>query len=388
MTDTDKSLVWVIDGSLSKQLHKSARLDPASALCSLGWKVTMITSGAFQDHVDTRIEFRVLPWPKIYLLGSLVYHLSIVYSLMSKKIQSNVLMFHPDHFSFMLPIIFWSKSKPGRNMAIVMDTRTMPMDTTSVKGKLRVLCFRFSHWLAAHLSVSQTAITREMVNTVGIPEKRLLGVWPSGVNTERFSTSLQQRRWPNSQGPVNLMYLGTLRSERCLRKLIDAVILTRESGLNVTLEIVGDGPQREELERYALLKGNTAIKISPRVPHRDIPFVLSRAHVGVLPFPDLPHFRVSSAIKLYEYLASGIPVLATAIVAHTAVLGNANFAFWAENASPESLASAIREVWECKQKLGELGTRAVAFTHNRTWEASAKRLSDALIKGIENNHRS
>ena len=40
-------------------------------------------------------------------------------------------------------------------------------------------------------------------------------------------------------------------------------------------------------------------------PHDQIPEVLARAHVGVLPFPDEEKFRVSSPIKLFEYMAAG-----------------------------------------------------------------------------------
>ncbi len=382
MTNTAKSLIWVIDGALSDELHKTARLNPASFLCNLSWDVTMIVSKVPSEELDGRIKFLELPWPRIYILGALIYYFSTLWNLLSGKIKCDVLMFHAGYAAFLLPIAIWRKLMGWQKMKIVMDTRSMPMDTTSIRGRLRALSFRLSHWIALHLAIGQTAITREMVRTIGIPRRKLLGIWPSGANVDEFAVSVSSRQWPGPEEPVRLMYIGVLRPERKLIAMFDAVCLARTEGLNVTVEVIGDGPQRGELEEYAQAKGNGAIKVSHPVPHEEMPLVLARGDIGLLPFPDLSKFRVSSAIKLFEYLAAGMPIVATRIVAHMDVLEDADFVFWADHATPESMASAIREACSRKLKFPELGARALASAQNWTWEASAKTLSDALLKDV------
>jgi glycosyltransferase involved in cell wall biosynthesis len=384
MTDVGKSLVWVIDGSLSEQLHKTARLNPASALCDLGWDVTMIVAGVPSEEVDSRLKFIVLPWPNIYILGSLIYHVSILWNVLSKKVSCDVLMFQTDYAAFLLPTALWRKLLGWQKMKIVMDTRSMPMDTTTIRGKIRALGFKLSHWIAKHLPIGQTAITKEMVRTVGIPNKQLLGIWPSGVNVDEFAVSISLRQWPCPDDPIRLVYIGVLHSERNLIAAIDAVLLAKRQGQNVALEVVGDGPQRGELEEYTRSMGDGTIKISSPVPHREIPLVLARGDIGLLPFPDLPKMRVASFIKLFEYMAAGMPMVATRIVAHTDVLEDADFVFWADDATPESIASAIREACSRKLELPKLADQACIAAQNCTWESSAKKLSAALLKAIHN----
>lgn len=386
MTNTGNSLVWVINGSLSEQLHKTARLSPASFLCDLGWDVTMIVSDVPVEEVDSRIKFIVLSWPRVYVLGAIIYYLLVLWNLLSGRVTSDVLMFQTKSAPFLLPIAIWHRVMGWRKMKVVMDTRSMPMDTVTIRGKLRSLSFKFSHWTAKHLAIGQTAITREMVKTVGIPKKQLLGIWPSGVNVDEFVVSVSRRQWPGPEDPVRLVYIGALRSERNLTATLDAVRLARREGLNVTLEVVGNGPQRGELEEYAQAKGDGAIKISPSVPYREVPLVLARGDIGLLPFPDLPKMRVSSFIKLFEYMAAGMPMVATQIVAHTDVLEDADFVFWADDATPESMASAIMEACSHKAQLPELGAQACTSAENWTWESSAKKLSAALLKTIYNSN--
>jgi hypothetical protein len=49
--------------------------------------------------------------------------------------------------------------------------------------------------------------------------------------------------------------------------------------------------------------------------------------IGILPFPDIPRMNVSSAIKMFEYLADGMPALATRLEAYTAVFKDRDFVF-------------------------------------------------------------
>jgi glycosyltransferase involved in cell wall biosynthesis len=312
-----------------------------------------------------------------------MYHLSALWNLLSGKIKGNALMFQTDYAAFILPISLWYKLT-GSHTKVIMDTRSMPMDTATTKGKLRYISFKLSHWLASVLADGQTAITEEMVKTVRIPRNQLLGVWPSGVNPDEFSSCLANRKWPKAEDPVKLIYLGTLRPERNLITMLEAVALARREGVNVRLEVIGEGSQRAELEDYARSVGNGIIKVSPPVASKDVPLVLSRAHIGLLPFQDVPKMRVSSAIKLFEYMAAGMPLIATRIVAHTEVLRDGKFVFWDDDATPRSMASAIIEACSSKMDFPVLGAQARDLAKNWSWEASAKKLSNALDKTLNN----
>jgi len=380
MDVTGRSLVWIIDGALSLQMHKAARVCPAMVLSKLGWDVTMITSGVPSEDDNGTINFIELAWPKVYMLGPLIYHMAAVYQIMSGRIRCDVVMFQNEYAPLLLPVALWNKLANSNKTKVLMDTRSMPMVTETSRGRFRALFFKLGHWMASHLPVFQTAITKEMVETVGVPKTQLVGVWPSGVNVEEFASCPSMRNWSGPEDPVRLIYLGVVRPERNLTAVADAVRLARKDGVNVVFEVVGEGSCQRELEEYARSNGNGIIKVSRRVPRKDVPFVLSKADIGILPFPDLPKMRVSSFIKLFEYMAAGMPIVATRIVAHTEVLGNADFAFWADDATPEALAVAIKNACARKRDFPKLGSKAQSFAQNWTWEASGRKLSEALTK--------
>ena len=106
------------------------------------------------------------------------------------------------------------------------------------------------------------------------------------------------------------------------------------------------------------------------------------AHVGVLPFPDQEQFRVSSPIKLFEYMASGMPILATHIVCHTDVVKDGEYAFWAQSGRVECLEAALEEVWNQRYHIQEKGQEAAVAAQDWSWAASARKLNSALRNGL------
>jgi glycosyltransferase involved in cell wall biosynthesis len=124
------------------------------------------------------------------------------------------------------------------------------------------------------------------------------------------------------------------------------------------------------------------VQVIPPVPHNKIPDLLAQAHVGVLPFPDEEKFRVSSPIKLFEYMASGLAVLATRIVCHTDVVGQGTYAIWAEDASVEGLLAALCRTWQARAALPDMGHEAAWSAQAHTWRESANKLKAALAYGI------
>ncbi|MCU0574523.1 MAG: glycosyltransferase family 4 protein [Syntrophobacteraceae bacterium] len=368
---------------MADQLHKTARLKPASHLCGLGWEVTMVTSRVPEEEGDNHIRFIEMKWPPFYMLGALIYHAAIARRLLTGALKYDVVLFHENSALYLLPLALLLKLTPARRTRLVMDTRTMIMEHGSVRGKLRVLMFKLSHWMAGRLPLHQTAITPEMVRTVRIPARQLAGIWSSGVDPGDFEAAWAARVSSGPEGPVRLMYIGALHRERNLLATMEAVQAVRKDGINVSLEIVGDGMQREDLETAARRIGDMNIRVSAPVPRGQVPLVLARADVGILPFPDLEELRVSCAIKLFEYMAARMPLMASRIVAHTDVLGNADFVFWIDGECPEAIALGIRRIWDRRGDLGAMGESASDFVRSWTWEASARKLSDALNRVLE-----
>jgi glycosyltransferase involved in cell wall biosynthesis len=225
-----------------------------------------------------------------------------------------------------------------------------------------------------------------MASAAQIPSEKLWGTWPSGVDLEHFAQAHSARIWPTSEDTIRLIYHGSMHYERNLMTLCRAVIRANSDGIPIMVSLVGDGSERAELESFAA-DTSGIVQIIPTVNYEVIPGLLAQAHLGVLPFPDELKFQVSSPIKLFEYMAAGLPILATRIVCHTDVVGNGGYAIWAEDASEKCLTEALRLAWRSRDSLSEMGQLAIRAANEWTWEASTSMLNNALLNGINNQMR-
>lgn len=166
-----------------------------------------------------------------------------------------------------------------------------------------------------------------------------------------------------ADGPV-ILCVANLIWYKGHRHLLDACALLRERGLACTLVLVGDGPEREELEERA-----AALSIDVRfLGHRtDIAELLARADVCVL--PSLTE-GLSNAVM--EAMAAGKAIVATN-VGGTGELLRDGRGILVPPADAEALARAISRV------LRDPELSASLRAHSREW-ARAHLSADAMVQ--------
>ncbi|KAF5435085.1 Glycosyltransferase involved in cell wall bisynthesis [Candidatus Methanophagaceae archaeon] len=249
-------------------------------MISLGWSVSLVAAGIPNDEVDPRIDIIYVPKPNIFFVGYLIFHLILVAKLIVQA-DYDIIFFHQISAIPLLVVmkvkrLLTNSSKPK----MVMDTRTLSM-SKDVKGKLREFYFRAALFAAKRWADGQTAISQRIVDSVSIPSTQLLGIWPSGVNLDLFSDS--SREWPAPDESIRLIYIGSLGKIRNLTSMCEAILLARESGINVEFEMIGEGSQRKELENQYPPTDGQVIHVREAIPQPDVPEALKFAHVGCTP---------------------------------------------------------------------------------------------------------
>lgn len=379
----DPRVGWVYGGSLDK-LDAATWLVPVQVMRDSGWQVTLIAAGDPQEHDVRGVDVVHVSRPDVFLLRQVIFHLRVLNFLSRQLDEIDVLLFHEASSPWLLVFRMFLRLVGKKNLLFVMDTRTLPMepeDKATWKDRMRSKFSFQMNKLANRFFDGRTTITRRMAESLGVPSDKLWGVWHSGVEVDVFTNAVQARSFPQLEEPINIIYIGCMHHERNLLTLSKAVTQANTNGHIFTLTIVGDGNARTELEEYAEKEGRH-INIFPPVPHEEIPEWLSRAHVGALPFPDEEKFRVSSPIKLFEYLAAGLPILATRIVCHTDVIETDGVAFWADDADQEGLFDALMQIKEHRENLKVMGKEAAELAAKWTWQSSADNLKQALEYGI------
>lgn len=240
----------------------------------------------------------------------------------------------------------------GRKRAIfVMDVRSVPVEVgRSWRGIVTVARYRLGLLVANWLCDGLTVITPMLAETLKSRVTRLIGrigYWSSGVNLEQFNpigTSLRRELGLATKRVI--IYHGDLSPNRGIQGVVRAVDILRHEIPELIFLIVGDGNGRAELERLvASLRLESRVRFVSRVSHEEIPAYLRSADAGILPFPNIVWWAVSSPIKLMEYLSIGLPVIATDIAAIRNVTDHTRGAVLAHDNTPESLAEAIRSFY-------------------------------------------
>jgi len=189
----------------------------------------------------------------------------------------------------------------------------------------------------------------------------------------------------NIEVPI-LMYVGNLEEYQGIDLLLSAVVRLSERGVAANAIIIGGNDQ--DIERYTssaekLGIDRLVIFTGPR-PVSSLGSYLRQADVLVS-----PRIRgTNTPMKIYSYLDSGVPVVATALPTHTQVMSSEH----AELVSPdgESMAHSIAELLRNPEKSRSLALNAkelVAREHSLvSFEERANRLYDEINNQIQQHN--
>jgi glycosyltransferase involved in cell wall biosynthesis len=201
----------------------------------------------------------------------------------------------------------------------------------------------------------------------GIIENLGLGVDPTAF-TGTGSETVPPAPTASAPGSLHVGYVGRLESHKGVAVLVEAV-----AGLpDVTLDIVGDGPERPALEhRVAALVGDGRISFSGfRSPDRLAP-VYATFDVLAVPSLDTPGWVEQFGRVAVEAMAAGVPVVASASGSLTEVVGDAGVLV--PPGDPAAWAAVLTDLARRPDERRRLALGARARAARWSWPAVAER---------------
>jgi glycosyltransferase involved in cell wall biosynthesis len=192
-----------------------------------------------------------------------------------------------------------------------------------------------------------------------------------GIESSKFANQT-----PTSNREPRILFLGRLDYEKHIHNLLKAVALLPKS-LNVKVEIVGDGGEREYLERLASELGlQSNVEFRGHISDQELPKAYERATVFAM-----PSIAELQSIATMEAMASGRPVVAADAMAlpHLVHDGDNGYLFPPDDV--EAFADRLlRVLTASQQELDRLSENSLHLIQSHDIDTTVK-IFEGLYRG-------
>ena len=187
----------------------------------------------------------------------------------------------------------------------------------------------------------------------------------------------------NDKSKFNVTYVGTIRPVNNVGNLLDAAKILKSRGGydDVQFLIYGDGSQLAELRERAEKENLDNVKLKGFVNRQYVPYILSKSSVNMLNYAQNQYnwTRGNSSNKLFEYMASGKPIISTVHMGYS-IIKKYGCGVELNEDTPEALAEQITRFHDMKQEeRDQIGKNARKGANDFDFSV----LTEKLIKVIE-----
>lgn len=225
------------------------------------------------------------------------------------------------------------------------------------------------------------ALTNHMKGMLQKSCSKNISIIPNSLNVEKFrlaSKGVNQERLRIEKEDGIVLFVGTLNPVKGVKYLIEAF---KEINLNVPktrLLLVGDGPERRNLEDIVNDNGlQEKINFIGRVGNDDVPKYMSIADVFVL-----PSLSESFGMVNLEAMACGLPIVATRVDGVPEVVKDGENGFLVEPGNPGQIAAKVIFLLkndEAREKMGRVNKeKAKEYSLEKIIEKIEKIYSEVL----------
>ena len=284
------------------------------------------------------------------------------------RIKPDVCHFHDLDFVIMVPVI-----RMLHRTKIVYDAHEVYPESMLISPNIPQF-FRFlAAWIVDRIEkfcahYCSLIVTADLPNSqsflrTGVPVVTLFNYPPLSLfepklkRIEELGSSFLRRRI--------LIYQGTMSRDRGLFHMLNGLCLLKEEVPEVLLLLVGlnDANLRLEAdEQIQLLQIDNYVHIIPWVPHTDIVNYIALAEIGLVPWLSSEKNCKNIPIKVFEYMACGIPLLASDISSIAYYINASRAGIVYEPNDAKAFANAAKRMLDdplMRQSMSKAGRKSV-----------------------------
>ncbi|OIO08688.1 hypothetical protein CO115_02575 [Candidatus Falkowbacteria bacterium CG_4_9_14_3_um_filter_36_9] len=227
---------------------------------------------------------------------------------------------------------------------------------------------------------------RKKCMEIGFSKDRII-VAPDAVDLKIFDLDIskydarKKLNLPNNK--IILGYMGSFRTmgeEKGITEILKSLKIIQKKYPNIFFLAVGGG--KDDIEFYRNLTkilgvGNSILLLS-KVIRSDLAIYQKACDVLLMPFPRTKHFiYYMSPLKMFEYMASKRPIIATNLPSIREVLNSSN-SYLVKPNDQKDLARGIRELLQDDNFSQNISLKAFRDVQNYTWDKRVKKIIDFI----------
>lgn len=218
----------------------------------------------------------------------------------------------------------------------------------------------------------------DVVAKVNKKYKNKLSVY-LGTNLEYFDKCKEENNIVYSDDILRIAYIGTLGHSYDIKYIIDAINILNNKGINnIKFLVMGNGPLKEEFEKYANEK-NVDCEFTGRLEYPKMVGYLCSCNIAVNPIK--ANSACSIINKVGDYAAAGLPVINTQeCEEYKNLVKEYNMGYNCKNDNPQELADKLLELYnkeELRTKMGNNNRKLAEEKFDR--KVTYKKIIDLLI---------
>ncbi|MBZ5570905.1 MAG: glycosyltransferase family 4 protein [Acidobacteriia bacterium] len=348
------------------------------SLVRLGCEVVLVAPHGLDEIVEG-VQIRA-----VHPLQSRILRLMLTaFRVFRRALHENADIYH-FHDPELIPVGLLLRMLGRR---VIYDIHEDLPRTIESKFYLRVWCRRPLKWAAEWVEDFACRWFSALVVATPTIARRFCDTNPRTIVVCNFPVL---KDFPRSEAPwsdrtMSVAYIGSIPQARGIHELVRAMsLLPSDSPVRMTL--AGRFWSEALHAELAQLPGWNRVDYVGSVHPSEVPHLLSCVRAGVVVLRPVENYVCSMPIKLFEYMAAGIPVIASDFPLWREIVDGAKCGLLVDPSSPADIAHAIQSLIsspEQAQQMGARGRTATEVTYNwKSQEGRLHALYSALSKTV------
>lgn len=171
---------------------------------------------------------------------------------------------------------------------------------------------------------------------------------------------------------AEICYVGSIAKVRGVMEMLEALSLVSQS---VRLNLVGSFSDSSIQTAAKAASGWVHVNEYGVLDRDGVRGVLSRSSAGLVTLHPITNYLDSLPIKMFEYMAAGIPVIASNFPLWKEIVEQSRCGVCVDPMSPKEIAAAIDYFMQNPAKAEEMGRNGVEAVYNRfNWQVEERKL--------------